>query len=156
MKKIILMQIVLLYAILSLGAECSNETSDSGLPNSSLTPGSFYIFVSRADICREWYISSVPRISFATKKKVMQRYNLPIDHLSEYTIDRLIPAELGGNNSFQNLWPEKKDLKRFKDELGNKLGYMVCNRRLALIDAQKEISINWIKAYKKYVREEMK
>lgn len=57
----------------------------------------------------------------------------------------------------RNLWPQPYRIKygaRIKDVLETKLKRMVCEGKLTLAQAQKEIATNWIAAYKKYIDKE--
>ncbi len=68
-------------------------------------------------------------------------------------MDYLITPELGGANSIRNLWPEPYSIvwnARVKDELEDRLHDLVCEGKLDLTTAQREISTDWIAAYKKY------
>ncbi len=70
-----------------------------------------------------------------------------------YELDHLISLELGGSNSLKNLWPEPYGIlwnARVKDALENRLHREVCEGRLSLTDAQKQIATNWIAAYQKH------
>ena len=61
--------------------------------------------------------------------------------------------ELGGSNDLKNLWPEPYEGEEFnahvKDQLENWLHAEVCAGRMPSKEAQKEISSNWIEAFKK-------
>jgi len=72
----------------------------------------------------------------------------------DFEVDFLITPELGGSNDIHNLWPEPYYSTvwnaRVKDELEDRLHEMVCNGELDLGTAQRDISTDWIVAYKKY------
>jgi len=77
-------------------------------------------------------------------KFVWFRHNLPAG--------RVTPA-LGGLDDIRNLWPHSYASlwnARVKDALEDRLRAMVCDGRLDLADARREIATNWIGAYKKY------
>jgi hypothetical protein len=61
---------------------------------------------------------------------------------------------LGGNpTSAHNLWPEPWSGTfgaHAKDKLENKLHALVCSKKLALSQAQREIAQDWVSAYKHY------
>jgi len=69
----------------------------------------------------------------------------------------LIPLSLGGSNSIRNIWPQSTKIAPWnsyvKDALERKLHKLVCAGQLDLKTAQREISANWIEAYKKYIGE---
>ena len=68
-------------------------------------------------------------------------------------MDYLINPQLGGVDDVRNLWPQPYSSEwnaRAKDELERHLHQMVCDHKIELADAQREIAENWIDAYKKY------
>lgn len=75
-----------------------------------------------------------------------------------YEIDYLITPELGGADDIRNLWPEPyADTEwnaHVKDQLENYLRDQVCEGRLNLSTAQRDISVDWVSAYKKYLHTE--
>ena len=62
--------------------------------------------------------------------------------------------ELGGTADPKNLWPERYASPvwsaRVKDQLEDLLPTLVCQGRLDLGTAQRDIAVDWIVAYKKY------
>ena len=59
--------------------------------------------------------------------------------------------ELGGDNAQKNLWPEAAAPRpgyHEKDKLENRLHAEVCERKLSLSSAQREIRSNWSRAYR--------
>jgi len=69
-------------------------------------------------------------------------------------IDQLIPANLGGSDDVDNLWPQPPKGQwsaESKDQLEAKLHEMVCSGKMPLKEAQKVIRENWVKAYQEYV-----
>jgi len=68
-------------------------------------------------------------------------------------VDYLITPELGGAGSIRNLWPQPYSAvwnAHVKDELEDRLHGLVCSGQVDLATAQREISRDWISAYKKY------
>jgi hypothetical protein len=134
---------------------CACVIFAGNLPDTNLTPGSSYKFVTLSDLCNQWYEKSVPNLSSNTKNRVFDRYGISIPVRASYVIDRLIPKSLGGNNSLQNLWPMRKDPiynSQAKIVLGDTLNHLVCYGRLTIAEAQAIISRNWIEAYQEYVQ----
>ena len=73
-------------------------------------------------------------------------------------MDRLIPLELGGSNTVENLWPEPFDTiwnAHVKDALEDRVEQLVCSGQMNLIEAQTAISYNWIDLYKKVFHAEL-
>lgn len=125
-----------------------------GLPDKNCTPGAIDSNVTQNNIyqtiCVKGYTKTVrPPVSYTNplKIKIMQKYG-EFDSPKNYELDHLIPLELGGNpDSEQNLWPEPYNSAfgaRNKDEVENYLNRQVCDGKITLSKAQKEISDNWV------------
>jgi hypothetical protein len=70
-----------------------------------------------------------------------------------YEIDHFISLELGSSNSIQNLWPQTDSgayNSHTKDVLENRLHKLVCAATIPLEQPQKEITTDWLAAYRKY------
>ncbi len=84
----------------------------------------------------------------------MQKYGLTSVAGNAYEIDYLVAPQLGGDANVRNLWPEPSLNTvwnaRVKDALETRLRELVCAGQLDLSTAQREISRDWIAAYKKY------
>jgi hypothetical protein len=123
------------------------------LPDTSLTPGARDENVTQANvtqtICVPGYTKSVRNVSAKTKTKVYSEYKVSRKDRSRYTIDHLIPVELGGSNALDNLWPEPKNGdrgSRSKDAVENTLHSVVCAGTVSLADAQAAIAVDWTTA----------
>jgi Putative zinc-finger len=122
------------------------------LPDASLTPGSVQR-TTAADLC-----GSGPRpdrtIAPAVRQAVLRAYGMEHVPPGDYELDHLITPELGGASDRENLWPERYGSRtwnaRVKDDLERLLARMVCEGRLELSVAQRDIAADWIAAYKKY------
>lgn len=71
-------------------------------------------------------------------------------------VDHLRSIELGGANTRANLWPQPycgpwSAVK--KDALENRLHKLVCAGELTLLEAQDEISGDWIAAWKRHLKQ---
>lgn len=51
------------------------------------------------------------------KTKIYKLYNIPEACRHRYTVDHLVPLAIGGNNAFENLWPEHVLVKKTRQEL---------------------------------------
>jgi hypothetical protein len=123
------------------------------LPDPSFTPGSTRE-VALADICsadREEVVRTVPG---PLQQKVFQEYGIRGVPATEFEVDYLITPGLGGADDVRNLWPEPHSNTVWnsyvKDQLEDHLHRMVCEGKISLNDAQRDIASNWIVAYKKY------
>ena len=124
------------------------------LPDSNLTPGAVLESSTKDKVCTPNYTATIRNVPSSIKNKVFQEYNLtPKD--DKFEVDHLISLELGGSNDIKNLWPQSYTTKPWnahvKDKLENRLHKMICSDKIDMIDAQKEISTNWIETYKKYI-----
>lgn len=135
------------------------------LPKNELTPGAINPEVTQQNIdsticIKGWTKTIRPPNSYTRKLKVRQieAYGYANVDLKEYEEDHLISLELGGSpRDPKNLWPEPWNGDwgaHKKDALENKLHHLVCNHELALVDAQKAIANDWIKAYHQYVEKQ--
>jgi hypothetical protein len=123
-------------------------------PSRRLTPGATRQ-VNLRDVC-----SATPNdgtahvIPASVQRQVFREYGMDGAPSKDYEVDFLITPELGGSNDIRNLWPEPYYSTAWnahvKDELEDRLHTMVCDGQLDLSTAQRDISADWIRAYKKY------
>jgi len=121
-------------------------------PNPALTPGAAVLETSR-ELCQE----SRPKnkeVDSTVRRRVFAEYGLSNAPAQAYELDYLITPALGGADDIHNLWPHSYSNTEWnakvKDELEDRLRDLVCQGRLDLPTAQREIASNWIGAYKKY------
>jgi len=84
---------------------------------------------------------------------VFAEYGLAQAQPRAYEVDYLVTPALGGADDIRNLWPHSDSSvwnARVKDALEDRLRDMVCDGSLDLADAQREIAVDWIGAYRKY------
>jgi hypothetical protein len=124
------------------------------LPDAQLTPGAVRTVASR-EVCGSRPDPSKFQIPATLQTKVFQEYGMPNVAPENYEVDYLITPELGGADDIRNLWPEPyADTEwnaHVKDQLENYLRDQVCEGRLNLSTAQRDISVDWVSAYKKYL-----
>jgi hypothetical protein len=123
-----------------------------GLADAACTPGARFARVTRAQVCRPGYASSVRHVSAATKDAVYRAYGLSA-HFDgrDGEVDHLISLELGGSNARSNLFPEAaapRPGSHEKDRLENALHAEVCDRRISLRKAQRLIAGDWVASYR--------
>lgn len=121
-------------------------------PEPSLTPG-MAAAVSRDQLCR----STHPKnriVPASLQRRVFEEYGISGAEPRAYEVDYLITPALGGAEDIRNLWPQSNSAAvwnaRVKDALEDRLHDLVCDGRLDLATAQRDISSDWIAAYKKY------
>jgi hypothetical protein len=128
---------------------------DLSKPKNTLTPGETRA-VTIDDVCRLQKPRDEDRslyVPVSLRQKVFSEYGIRDARPNAYEVDYLITPELGGADSIRNLWPEPYSIMwnaRVKDELEDRLHDLVCEGKLDLTTAQREISTDWIAAYKKY------
>jgi hypothetical protein len=124
------------------------------VPSPRLTPGAART-VDREALCH----SALPKNRVAPaelRERVFQAYGIAHPDPGQYEVDYLITPALGGADDIRNLWPQPYVSTvwnaRVKDELEDRLRDLVCGGQLDLAEAQRDISTDWIAAYKKYFR----
>jgi hypothetical protein len=110
------------------------------VPNPKLTPGR----VAASEKDRHG-------VTIAMEQKVFRRYHLPWERRAEFKIDHLIPLELGGADTLDNLWPQKMSARPYgsdrKELLAEVLLEKVRAGKMTLAQAQEEIRRDWIDAF---------
>ena len=122
------------------------------VPNARLTPGAA-VFADRQEVCS----TAEPKnrmVPVSLRKRVLEEYGVGNAEPRAYEVDYLITPALGGADDIRNLWPQSYAANgwnaRVKDALEDRMHEMVCEGQLDLTTAQREISTDWIAAYKKY------
>jgi hypothetical protein len=118
-------------------------------PDPACTPGDV-LQVTKDEICKSGYSSSVRLVTDAEKNKVYEEYGVATHNPGEYELDHFVSLELGGSNDISNLWPEPAAPKpgfHEKDKVENYLHDQVCSGALTLKDAQVKIATNWLAVY---------
>jgi hypothetical protein len=115
------------------------------LPDPLCTPGA----VATADrdvVCRET-ARGRRRVTAAERIEAFSEYGIAYPApRGAYEVDHLIPLELGGDNAIANLWPEPAPSFHAKDRLENRLHREVCTGRMDLVEAQRAIAADWLRA----------
>jgi len=125
-------------------------------PDPSLTPGAA-VLENPISLCRE----SMPKnkaVPSSIRRLVFNEYGVANAPAKDYEVDYLITPALGGSDDIHNLWPHSyantEWNARVKDALEDRLRDLVCQGKVDLSTAQREIATNWIDAYKKYFHAE--
>lgn len=110
------------------------------LPDPKLTPGKV---AARAADTRG--------VTSEMRAQVFDRYRISYEDRNRYIIDHLIPKELGGADSLENLWPQSLHARpynpRRKQLLASTLAKLVAEGRLTLAQAQAEMRDDWISSF---------
>jgi hypothetical protein len=116
------------------------RAQESLLPNPKRTPGR----AARSDKERSG-------VTLKMEQKVFARYHLPWSRRAEFKIDHLIPTELGGADTVDNLWPQSVRARPYgadrKQLLVEVLLEKVRAGKMTLAQAQEQISRDWIDAF---------
>jgi hypothetical protein len=123
----------------------------------ALTPGAIR-GVTRDEVCSGSAAGEAQAVPDTLKRRVFEEYGTPIAKADMFEVDYLVTPELGGSQDIRNLWPQPYVSTvwnaHVKDELEERLHAMVCAGALDLATAQRELSKDWISAYKKYFHTE--
>ena len=121
------------------------------LPDPHCTPGALNPAVTQANIhqtiCKSGWTSTVRPSESVTEKEKRGSLAAYGDTypLADYEYDHLVSLELGGAvNDPRNLWPELGASFNPKDQVENELNAEVCDGKLTLAAAQKDIATNWL------------
>ena len=110
--------------------------------------------VTTSEVCGEAAEKTAPVLPVSLKRKVFELYGVTPGRPDAYEVDYLITPELGGATDIRNLWPEPYEdavwNAHVKDQLEDRLHRMVCHGEVDLATAQRDISTDWIAAYRKY------
>jgi hypothetical protein len=59
----------------------------------------------------------IRKVATWQRDRIYKQYNIPEKCRHRYTVDHLVPLAVGGNNAFENLWPEHVLVKETRQEL---------------------------------------
>jgi hypothetical protein len=145
---------VLLFAIAGFAGYryLQPHSPHASLPERRLTPGAVAI-ADREQVCD----SARPKnrdVPVSIQRRVFAEYGISRPEPQAYEVDYLITPALGGADDIRNLWPQSYSETvwnaRVKDALEDYLHEQVCSGHLDLATAQRDISSDWIAAYRKY------
>jgi len=121
-------------------------------PYAIMTPG-VAVAAGKEEVCKE----SPPKnriVPVSVQRRVFGAYGINNANPAAYEVDYLITPALGGSDDIRNLWPQTYSATTWnaqvKDALEDRLRQLVCTGDLDLATAQRDISRDWIAAYKYY------
>jgi hypothetical protein len=130
----------LFAALVLVGLAANVLAGDNLLPDPTLTPGK----VARNGQDRNGVTEEMER-------HVFQLYHIPWRRRPEFKVDHLIPTELGGADSIDNLWPQSLSARPYnaerKELLTRRLLALIAAREMTLTQAQREIREDWISCF---------
>ncbi len=134
------------------GPEQLSRVVPISVPKASITPGAA-ILLDREGVCAATVAKNRP-VPIPLQRKVFEEYGITGAEARAYEVDYLITPALGGADDIHNLWPQSYSATvwnaQVKDALEDRLRDLVCAGKLDLVTAQRDISGNWIAAYKRY------
>jgi len=148
---------VVLGAILTLGLVMYFNVQQvaASTPDAQLTPGATRT-ANKEDICFAPAAKGFYPIPATLAYRVFEKYRIRNPGQRSYEVDYLITPALGGADDIRNLWPQPyasgKWNAHVKDALEDYLHDQVCSGKLDLETAQRDISTDWIAAYRKYFK----
>ncbi len=137
------------FAIYGVQTKTINCIANQTLPDSACSPGTVLTTDTKV-ICKSGYTKTVRNVTDSTKKKVFKEYSIPYSQRSNYEVDHIISLELGGSNDISNLYPESYTIKNnahIKDKFENYLHKQVCDGKMDISEAQRQISSDWFYYY---------
>lgn len=133
-----IISLALFLSSILLAAEV--RAQEALLPNPKLTPGR--VAQSEKDL---------RGVDLEMEQKVFARYRLPWARRPAYKIDHLIPRELGGADTIDNLWPQRLRARPYgpdrKELLTEVLLQRIARKQITLQQAQEQIANDWIDAF---------
>ena len=123
------------------------------VPDHRLTPGRARL-LSTSQVCKVSYSDDTREVPAEVRQQVFHEYGMVGAQEKDYELDYLISPQLGGTDDIRNLWPEPESSSawnlRAKDALENRLHQLVCEGKINLATAQRDLANDWISAYKTY------
>jgi hypothetical protein len=130
----------LFLAVVILTIASTALAQDALVPNRKLTPGR----IAERDKDRGG-------VTLKMEQKVFARYRLPWARRAEFKIDHLIPLELGGADTIDNLWPQSLRAKPYGADRKELLTEVLLERiragQMTIAQAQEQIRSDWIDAF---------
>jgi hypothetical protein len=147
--------LIVFFIFFIVGHLGTPQLQASFIPNTQLTPGATRR-VTRDDICAAGTIDDNQAVPTTVAHRVFEEYGIHNPPPRTYEVDYLITPALGGSADIHNLWPQPYAAggwnSHVKDALEDRLRALVCEGKLDLSTAQRDIAVDWIAAYKKYFR----
>jgi hypothetical protein len=122
-------------------------------PNHQLTPGAVASTDTTA-LCGMSKAAARVAVPFTTQTTVYAAYGYTDPAIQrKYSIDYLVPIDLGGATTTANMWPAAIRGTGFfqKNQLDHVLYDMVCRRTITLTTAQGAVERDWYAAWLQYV-----
>jgi hypothetical protein len=126
-------------------------------PDNGITRGATVAGASLGAVCSAAWVPVHLSIDASVADAVFEAYGIGSADRTSYELDRLIPNELGGSGTLDNLWPQPLSSLATnatavaKDDLEKHLRALVCAKRVDLATARRSLVTNWSTAYRQYI-----
>ena len=121
------------------------------LPDAACTPGA--VMTTDLDVICHQSTHDRRHVGASVHKEAFTDYGFSFPQpRGAFEVDHLIPLELGGDNTIENLWAEPAiPTPGFheKDKVENYLHKQVCSGAMALEDAQRQIATDWMTVWRR-------
>lgn len=121
-----------------------------GLPDPRCTPGAV-MKVDLEVVCHE-STKGRRHVDASVHHRAFTDYGLPFPQpRGAFEVDHLIPLELGGDNTIENIWAEAAEPRpgfHEKDRVENYLHRKVCGGGMTLAEAQRLIATDWLSVWR--------
>jgi len=150
--------VIILLGVLVFRSRLSVNKTVTGyetlaIPDPNLTPG-MTLPVTMSDVCASGTTETLHLVPKSVASQVFAAYGIREPKPHAYELDYLISPSLGGSDNIRNFWPQPYGgtvwNAHIKDALEDHLYRMVCEGKVDLAKAQRDIATDWISAYKKY------
>jgi hypothetical protein len=125
--------------------------ASAGLPDSACTPGA--VMTTDLDVICHQATGPRRNVPASVHKEAFTDYGFSFPQATgAFEVDHLVPLELGGDNTIDNLWAEAASPKpgfHEKDHVEDYLHRQVCSGAMTLEDAQKVVATDWLSIWKK-------
>ena len=109
-------------------------------PDKKKTPGNVDPCITLMWVCNKFTDSTLP--SFKNVIQAYKNYSIDIQD-KRYSLDHLVPLNLGGTNDVSNLWPMNNIDFLVKKKIEENIFYCVCNGFIGLKEAQYILCNDW-------------
>ncbi len=149
--------IVGLFLAMAQVAFASKCVTDGIFQDMECSPGAVFPECGTEQICTKGYTSTVRNVPQSLKDKVFEDYGIPQEERKNYVIDHICPLQLCGNNSQENLFPQRREPypnSKDKDKIETYLKKEVCKGELDLNEAQEIIRNDWLSIFEDVAEQE--
>lgn len=130
------------------------------LPDLHVTPGVARPDATKEQICAKSFRTGVYRNTTAKMKaNSYAEYGAKQKKGDCCEVDHLISLQLGGADDPKNLWPQPYEPRpgaHEKDVVEGYLHRQICAGKISLLDAQRQITTDWLKVYAAWLAQQPK